>query len=97
MNNKFILESLASDLKRVALGLNRGSNIMAQRFLTEALKRKEEVEIKIVAPYIKQILTRLDKNIDAENALMFSTLIQNYTQYKKFQPRLRGVVVRSAD
>ncbi|VVA44158.1 conserved hypothetical protein [Candidatus Roizmanbacteria bacterium] len=83
MNNKFILESLASDLKRVALGLHRGSNMMAQRFLDEALKRKSEVEIKIVAPYIKQILARLDKNIDAENALMFSTLIQNYTQYKK--------------
>ncbi len=84
MNNKFILESLASDLKRVALGLHRGSNTMAQRFLNEALKRKEEVEIKIVASYIKKLLTRLDRDIDAENALMFSTLIQNYTQHSKF-------------
>jgi len=83
MNNKFVLESLASDLKRVALGLHRGSNAMAQRFLDEALKRKSEVEIKIVAPYIKKILTRLDKNIDSENALMFSTLIQNYTRHYK--------------
>ena len=32
MNNKFILESLASDLKRVALGLHRGSDAMALRF-----------------------------------------------------------------
>lgn len=84
MNNKFILESLASDLKRVALGLHRGSNTMAQRFLDEALKRKNEVELEIVAPYIKQILVSLDNNINAENALMFSTLIQNYTQYTKF-------------
>lgn len=84
MNNKFILESLASDLKRVAMGLHRGSNVMAQRFLDEALKRKNEVKLEIVAPYIKQILAHLDKNINAENALMFSTLIQNYTQYKKF-------------
>ncbi len=84
MNNKFILESLASDLKRVALGLHRGSNTMAQRFLDEALKRKDEVEIKMVAPYIKELLTHLNKNIDAENALMVSTLIQNYTQHKKF-------------
>ncbi len=84
MNNKFILESLASDLKRVALGLHRGSNGMALRFLDEALKRKNEVKLEIVAPYIKHILVHLDKNIDAENALMFSTLIQNYTQYKKF-------------
>lgn len=83
MNNKFILESLASDLKRVAMGLHRGSNVMAQRFLDEALKRKNEVEIKIVAPYIKKILVCLDKNIDSENALMYSTLIQNYTKYKR--------------
>lgn len=83
MNNKFILESLASDLKRVAMGLRRGSDAMAQRFLDEALKRKNEVDLEIVEPYIKQILSRLDKNIDAENALMFSTLIQNYTQYKR--------------
>ncbi|MEK7598040.1 MAG: hypothetical protein AAB441_05355 [Patescibacteria group bacterium] len=75
---------MASDLKRVALGLHRGSNTMAQRFLNEALKRKEEVEIKIVASYIKKLLTRLDRDIDAENALMFSTLIQNYTQHSKF-------------
>ncbi len=82
MNNKFILESLASDLKRVSLGLHRGSNAMALRFLNEALKRKNEVDLEIVAPYIKQILARLNKNIDAENALMFSTLIQNYTLRK---------------
>lgn len=80
MNNKFILESLASDLKRVALGLHRGSNTMAQRFLNEALKRKNEIDDKSAAPYINKILSKLDQNIDAENALMFSTLIQNYTQ-----------------
>lgn len=80
--NKFILESLASDLKRVALGLHRGSNAMAQRFLEEALKRKKEVDMKNVAPYIKKLLNNLDKKIDADDALMYSTLIQNYTQHK---------------
>lgn len=39
MENKYILESLASDLKRVALGMHRGSNQMAKKFLDEALKR----------------------------------------------------------
>jgi hypothetical protein len=80
MNNKFILESLASDLKRVSLGFYRGSDSMARRFLVEALKRKSEVDIKLTAPYINKILSKLDEKIDAENALMFSTLIQNYTQ-----------------
>lgn len=84
MNNKYILESLASDLKRVALGLHRGSNTMAQRFLDEALKRKSEVELDKVEPYIKKLLNKVNKNLDSENALMLSTLIQNYTQHKKF-------------
>lgn len=84
MKNKFILESLASDLKRVALGLHRGSNIMAQRFLQEARNRKREINSKEVAPYINKLLSNLDKDISSENALMYSTLIQNYTQYNKF-------------
>jgi len=83
MENKYILESLASDLKRVALGLHRRSNIMAQRFLDEALKRKNEINMKKVSPYIKNLIDRLNKDIDAEDALMYSTLIQNYTQHKK--------------
>ncbi|MDO8610477.1 MAG: hypothetical protein Q7R95_08060 [bacterium] len=86
MENKYILESLASDLKRVALGLHRGSKQMSQRFLKEALKRKSEVDVNTIDLYIKKILNHIDKNIDAENALMFSTLIQNYSQSKKFYP-----------
>lgn len=80
MKNKYILESLASDLKRVALGLHRGSKIMAGRFIEESLLRKGELSMSEVAPYIKKILNSLNKNIDADKALMYSTLIQNYTQ-----------------
>lgn len=80
MNNKIILESMASDLKRVALGLHRGSNEMAQRFLDEALKRKQEVDLKTIAPYMQKLLNKVDAKIDPEDALMYSTLIQNYTQ-----------------
>ena len=78
MTNKYILESLASDLKRVALGLNRGSNVMAQRFLSEALKRRDEVNMDKIPSYLKNILSKIGTNTDAENALMYSTLIQNY-------------------
>ena len=80
MKNKFILESLASDLKRVAIGKHRGSSKMADRFLLEAIKRKNEIEMKLVAGYIKNVLNKLDNNINAEDALMYSTLIQNYTR-----------------
>lgn len=84
MKNKYILESLASDLKRVALGLQRGSNTMAERFLLEARNRKKEINSEELAPYINKLLNNLDNNVNAEDALMYSTLIQNYTQSKKF-------------
>ncbi|HLD26514.1 MAG TPA: hypothetical protein VJB63_00960 [Patescibacteria group bacterium] len=80
MENKLILESLASDLKRVALGLQRGSNAMARRFLAEALQRKKEVHTKKIALYVKNILSRITLNLDAEDALMYSTLLQNYAK-----------------
>ena len=80
MRNKFILESLASDLKRVAMGKHRGSNSMADRFLEEALKRKQELEMGNVAPYVKKLLKRIDREINSEDALMYSILIQNYAQ-----------------
>lgn len=84
MKNKFILESLASDLKRVAMGLHRNSNAMASRFIEEALKRKNEINTKEVAPYVRNILNGINHKIDADDALMYSTLIQNYTQQAKF-------------
>ena len=87
MKNKIILESLASDLKRVALGLNRGSVSMAQRFSKEALMRKNEVDVNKVQPYMKLILSKMEQSIEseendkrAEDCLMYSTLIQNYTR-----------------
>ncbi len=81
------LESLASDLKRVSLGLQRASFGMAERFSNEALKRKKEVDTQTVKPYIKKILARLgptlaqnDKDRTAEDALTYSIIIQNYCQ-----------------
>ena len=85
MNNKIALESLVMDLKRVALGYHRGSLKMANRFSEEALKRKNEIDLANVKPYIKVLLTRLDiiltykdPNKIADDTLMTSTLLQNY-------------------
>ncbi len=87
MNNKVALESLVMDLKRVALGYHRGSFIMAKRFTQEALKRKQEINEKEIKPYIKTILNNLDTILHnvhtekiAEDSLMISTILQNYTQ-----------------
>lgn len=83
MNNKQILGDLAMDLKRVALGLHRGSNLMAEKFLGEALKRRDEIDTKTLKPYLVKLLGNIEnikkesKQKAAEDALLYSTLFQN--------------------
>ena len=87
-NQKIIIESLAMDLKRVALGLRRGSFKMAERFKEEALKRSRELENQNLNSYLKKLLQgtkealRSDKKRMAEDALMYSTLFQNFALKK---------------
>lgn len=83
-SNKLALASLAMDLKRVALGYYKNQNKMADKFLEEAIKRKKEINQNFVKPHIRRILDDLDelnlkedKKDAAEDALMYSTLIQN--------------------
>lgn len=82
--NTIALSSLAMDLKRVALNCHNGSTATARRFLEEAIKRRKEIDLSTVKPYIKKLLNNLDlivKEKDpqkkAEDALMYSTLFQN--------------------
>lgn len=91
MNNKIALESLVMDLKRVSLGYHRGSLGMAKRFSEEALKRKQEINQQEVKPYIGKLLNNLETILSekdnekiAEDSLMISTLLQNYTQHMSF-------------
>lgn len=83
---KIIIESLSMDLKRIALGLHRKSLAMAQRFKKEAVKREKELEeteldnyLKILIKKTKAVLQRNDEKV-AEDALMYSTLLQNYVR-----------------
>lgn len=87
MNNKIILESLSMDLLRVAKGLYRGSDKMAERFLVEALQRKSEVNENELKPYFVKLLAKMEKSLKSsdkekksEEALMYSTLVRNYSQ-----------------
>jgi hypothetical protein len=83
MKNKQLLGALSMDLKRVALGYFRGSNLMAERFFEEALKRKNEIDTKELKPYLIKYLNKVEnvkkENNDraAEDALLYSTLFQN--------------------
>jgi mannitol-specific phosphotransferase system IIBC component len=85
MNKIFVsLSSISMDLERVAMGYQRGSITMGNRFLEEALMRKNEIDENQVKPSIKNLMDALDeimkeKDIKkrAEDALMYSTLFQN--------------------
>jgi transcription initiation factor IIE alpha subunit len=85
MNKTFIsLSSISMDLERVAMGYQRGSVAMGNRFLEEALARRSEINKNQVRPYIKKLMDGLDgiikeKDIQkkAEDALMYSILFQN--------------------
>jgi hypothetical protein len=88
MENKIALSSLAMDLKRVALSLYRKSDKTADRFFLEAMKRKNEINETKLLPYMQTIIKCISalRNRDnanrADDALMYSTRIQNYVLYK---------------
>ncbi len=82
---KIAFSSLSMDLKRVALGYWKGSEQTALRFSDEALKRQLELNFQKMKPYVRDLLKKLpqtlgqqDKQKLAEDALMLSTLFQNY-------------------
>lgn len=83
MSNKQILGDLAMDLKRVALGYNRGSDSMAEKFFEEALKRRDKIDMRRIKPYLIRFLKDIEnirkenKKKVAEDALMYSTIFQN--------------------
>lgn len=87
MNNQnAIIASLAMDLKRVAIGQQRGSTAMANRFTEEALRRQAELEQEDTTEYLKKLITSsrqmlLSQKADTyEDVLMYSTLFQNIAQ-----------------
>lgn len=83
---KILIESLAVDLYRVAVGLNRGSKAMAERFKEEALKEQKELQSQKVNPYLKTLLSRSQKILKradkdkTEDVLMYSILLQNFAR-----------------
>jgi hypothetical protein len=83
MKNQQVFAALAMDLHRVAMGYHRGSVKMAERFLTEAMKRKQEVDIAGVRPYLRNYLNKIEVQTNeppqelAEDFLTYSILFQN--------------------
>lgn len=86
--DKIVLQSLASDLKRIALSIQRDSQKSAERFQQEALRWLRESKngsaqnSKSIENILNKVENCLKQNNDlkkAEDLLMYCTLIQNRT------------------
>lgn len=78
------LAALSMDLKRVALASYNHSFKVADRFIQESLAKKNRIDAAQERPHIKRLLTSLDAVLSqkdsgklAEDALLYSTLLQN--------------------
>ncbi len=87
MNNKILLESMALDLKRVALGYHSNSIKMAERFLQEVYKRNNQLDKRRLSKSLTRILTKMRQQLKntnmkrlADDALMYSTLLLSYSK-----------------
>jgi hypothetical protein len=78
------LAALSMDLKRVALAVHNRSQHVADRFIRESLAKKNTIDAVAQRPHVRTILTTLDAVLSqkdasklAEDALLYSTLLQN--------------------
>ena len=88
--NNIAISSLAMDLKRVAVGYYGGSRKTAKRFSLEVLERRTGIKEESVKPYLRKFLKKLpemlsnkDESKIAEDALMYSTILQNYALHNQ--------------
>lgn len=92
MNTQQLIAALSQDLYRAAIGLHRGSVLMAETFTKEAHKKIEEVNTKTDNAYIKKLIALTKpfltstKKENADNLLMYSSLFKNYSQTADFTP-----------
>ncbi|MBA3724197.1 MAG: hypothetical protein H0W89_04920 [Candidatus Levybacteria bacterium] len=87
MNNKILLESMALDLKRVALGSHSHSTKMAERFLQEVFKRNAMLDTTALSSPLVKVLEVMKKRLQAgkssrlaDDALMYSTLLISFSK-----------------
>ncbi|MEX2012511.1 MAG: hypothetical protein WD970_02010 [Patescibacteria group bacterium] len=82
---KLNLLSAAMDLKRVAVGYQNDSPEMAERFRKEALRWLKTIPTHELPDYLARAVKRLPRQLatgdqadQAETALTYSVIIQNY-------------------
>ncbi len=87
MNNKLLLESMALDLKRVALGSYSHSTKMTERFLQEVFKRNDQLDRSSFSSTLIKVLNCMERQLQlkqhqrlADDALMYSTLLLSFSK-----------------
>lgn len=87
MNNKILLEAMALDLKRVALGFHSNSIKMAERFLIEVNRRNTQLDKRYLSKSVTNILITMSKRLKctntkhlADDALMYSTILLSFSK-----------------
>lgn len=82
---KLSLLSAAMDLKRMVIGYQNGSPDMAKRFRVEALRWLKAVPATELPDYLARAVKKLpqelrvgDQSAQAETALTYGVIIQNY-------------------
>ncbi len=76
-----ILSSLSMDLHRAAMGYQRGSDTMAERFVREARKRIGEVDRGAVDPTLTDALDKCTSLLDHTNVNDNASQILFYSVY----------------
>lgn len=87
MNNRVLLQAMALDLKRVALGYHSGSIKMAEKFTAETVKRSFLLDKNTLPLAIHKTVNNIqnpDSNSNtqklADDALMFSNILLSYSR-----------------
>ncbi len=85
MNNKILLESMALDLKRIALGAKGNSQKMTDRFIEEVMKRERLLMKDTIPSSLEVVIENMKKKLIsskhlADDALMFSTILLSYSK-----------------
>jgi len=88
MNNKILLESIALDLKRIAMAYHTNSFKTAARFYTEVQKRREMLTNDHLPKSVIMLFVAMDKHMqrndtkrNAEDALMYSTIFLSLAKH----------------
>lgn len=85
MTNIQLIGAIAVDLKRIARAYSNNSLDTGKRFVIEVAETQKEINSAAIESYMQKIFQQLPKILEnhdylelAEDALMYSTILQNY-------------------